>query len=357
MTDDRPDPSGRPGGDAPAREPLTVGDQAIEPGQRRRLELPVAHLPTGTRVSLPVEVVHGRRPGPRIWLSGAVHGDEVVGVQIIQRVTSSLDPEALAGAVLAVPIVNVFGFIQESRYLPDRRDLNRSFPGTKKGSLASRLARQFMDEIVGRCGYGIDFHAGSDGRSNLPQIRTDLDDPEARRCAVAFGAPVTIHARVRDSSLREAATAAGAHVLLFEGGEPGRFTREAVSAGVAGTMRVLRALEMIGEESSAGGTAAGSPSGTTPAPETAFSRSTRWVRASRSGLLHAAVQLGDRVAKGQRLGRITDSFGDVLARPRAGAPGMVVGLTLNPLVNRGDALVHLAELEEGSDRGAESDRE
>ena len=321
-----------------AAGPLAVGDREIAPGERGRLELPVARLPTGTRVSLPVEVVHGRRPGPRVWLSGAIHGDEVVGVQIIQRVMAEVDPETLAGAVIAVPIVNVFGFLQESRYLPDRRDLNRSFPGSKKGSLASRLARLFMDEIVGRCGYGIDFHAGSDDRTNLPQIRTDLDDPESRRCAEAFGAPVTIHARLRDDSLRQAASEEGVHVLLFEGGEPRRFTPDAVQAGVAGTLRVLGELDMLDLDAEA-------------APPTLFSRRTRWVRASRSGLLHSAVSLGDRVEKGQRLGRITDSFGEVLAHGRASAPGVVIGLTLNPLVNRGDALIHLAEVEEDGEGG------
>ena len=319
-------------------DPLEVGDREITPGERCRLELPVARLPTGTRVSLPVEVVHGRRPGPRVWLSGAIHGDEVVGVQIIQRVMAEVDPEALAGAVIAVPIVNVFGFLQESRYLPDRRDLNRSFPGSKKGSLASRLARLFMDEIVGRCGYGIDFHAGSDDRTNLPQIRTDLDDPESRRCAEAFGAPVTVHARLRDDSLRQAASEEGVHVLLFEGGEPRRFTPDAVQAGVAGTRRVLGELGMLDAD-------------VEPAPATCFSRRTRWVRASRSGLLHLAVSLGDRVTKGQRLGRITDSFGEVLAHGRASAAGVVIGLTLNPLVNRGDALIHLAEVEASAKDG------
>jgi predicted deacylase len=320
---------------AAAAEPLEVGDATIEPGERRRLELPVARLPTGTPVSIPVEVVHGAGEGPRIWLSGAVHGDEVVGVQIIQRVTGRLDPRELAGAVLAVPIVNVFGFLQQSRYLPDRRDLNRSFPGTRKGSLASRLARLFMDEIVGCCGWGIDFHAGSDDRTNLPQIRTDLDDPEALRCAEAFGAPVTVHARLRDDSLREAATEAGVHVLVFEGGEPRRFSPRAVSAGVAGTMRVLGALGMV----DAGG---GKP------PATLRSRETRWVRAARSGLFHPTVEPGDRVEAGQPLGRITDSFGDELALAEAGSGGVVIGLALNPLVNRGDALVHVAEVEGGA---------
>lgn len=199
-----------------------------------------------------------------------------------------LDPAKLAGTVLAVPIVNVFGFLQQSRYLPDRRDLNRSFPGSEKGSLASRLAHLFMDEIVGCCGWGIDFHAGSNDRVNLPQIRTDLDDPEALRCAEAFGAPVTVHARLRDDSLREAAGEAGAHVLVFEGGEPRRFSRRAVSVGVAGTMRVLGELEMVDADEG-------------PPPATLRSREMRWVRASRSGLFHPAVEPGDRVREGQEL--------------------------------------------------------
>ncbi|MFW6198438.1 MAG: M14 family metallopeptidase, partial [Acidobacteriota bacterium] len=164
-------------------EVFEIGGERVAPGETRRLDLPVARLPTQQMLSLPVKVLHGSRPGPRLWLSAAIHGDEVNGVEIIRRVLDAVRPEELAGTVVAVPIVNVFGFVQQSRYLPDRRDLNRSFPGSRRGSLAARLARLFLTEVVERCSHGIDLHTGSLHRSNLPQVRGDLDDPETRRCA------------------------------------------------------------------------------------------------------------------------------------------------------------------------------
>ncbi|MFB6240942.1 MAG: succinylglutamate desuccinylase/aspartoacylase family protein [Gemmatimonadota bacterium] len=312
---------------------MRVGDAAVDAGERRRIELPVARLPTGNQLSLPVEVIRGSEPGPAMWLSGAVHGDEVIGVEIIRRVTERLDPTTLSGTVISVPIVNVFGFINESRYLPDRRDLNRAFPGRERGSLASRLAHLFMEEVVRKCDYGIDFHAGSDDRVNLPQIRANLDDEETRRCALAFAAPVAIHASLRDGSLREAAAGEGVHVLLYEGGEARRFDTDAVNAGVAGTLRTLECLEMCETD----------PPDPLRARE---SRKTQWVRASRSGIFHLDVEAGDRVEEEERLGQITNSFGDEQTAVRARGAGVVIGHTLNPLVNRGDALVHVARLEE-----------
>lgn len=313
---------------------MEVGDTEVEPGERRRIELPVARLVTGNLLSLPVEVLHGAEEGPRIWLSGAVHGDEVVGVEIIRRVVRELDPGDLAGTVVSVPIVNVFGFISESRYLPDRRDLNRAFPGRESGSLASRLAHLFMEEVVRKCDYGIDYHAGSDDRTNLPQLRADLDDEETRRCALAFAPPVVIDGGLRDGSLRQAASEEGAHVLLYEGGEARRFDPDAVEAGVAGTLRTLDCLGMCDP-------GAGDAGG---APECREARETTWARASRSGILHLDVAAGDRVDDGTLLGEITNSFGDPKARVRCGTPGIVIGHTLSPLVNRGDALVHVARL-------------
>ncbi len=312
---------------------MEIGDADVDRGERRRVELPVARLATGNLLSLPVEVLNGASDGPRIWLSGAVHGDEVVGVEIIRRVVRRLDPDDLAGTVISVPIVNVFGFIAESRYLPDRRDLNRAFPGRESGSLASRLAHLFMEEVVRKCDYGIDFHAGSDDRTNLPQVRADLDDEETRRLALAFAPPVAIHAGLRDGSLREAAAEEGLHVLLYEGGEARRFDPDAVEAGVAGTLRALEGLGMC---------ETGSPA----APACRESRETRWERASRSGILHLDVGAGDRVEEGTLLGEITNSFGDRKASVRCRTPGIVIGHTLSPLVNRGDALVHVARLEE-----------
>jgi predicted deacylase len=279
--------------------------------------------------------VNGLFPGPRVWLCAALHGDELNGIEIIRQVMGRLSPRELSGAVLAAPIVNVFGFIAGSRYLPDRRDLNRCFPGSPRGSLASRLAHMFLSEVVSPCGYGIDYHTGSHHRTNLPQIRLDLRDEEARRVARAFGAPAMIHARSRDGSLREAATARGCHVLLFEAGETNRFNRTAIRAGVEGTLRVLDCLGMRpGPE-------------LPPAPPSVEVGRTRWVRARRSGILRLQVSPGERVRKGQDLGVIADAFGEKKASVRAPFDGMVLGRTQKPLVTQGDGLVNLADLSAG----------
>jgi uncharacterized protein len=279
-------------------------------------------------------VLHGRADGPTLWLSGAIHGDEINGVEMIRRLMKMLDPKQLRGTVIAVPIVNVFGFMNGSRYLPDRRDLNRSFPGSPRGSLASRLADLFLTQIVDRCDYGIDFHTGAHHRTNLAQIRADLYDPPTREVAEAFGAQIMIHAKLRDGSLRETAASRGAKVLLFEGGEPNRFSRQVIEAGVDGTMRVLRHLDMWGD----------GPARIEQAPM--FSEKTVWVRARRSGILWLQVQIGDHVRKGQRLGTISDAFGEGEAHLSAPTDGIVVGTTRNPLTSQGDGLVHIAVLGE-----------
>ncbi len=211
------------------RASFRIGELEVAPGRSATGELPIARQVTGTRISLPLQVVHGRSDGSTVWLSAAVHGDEINGVEIIRRVMRQLDARTMAGTVIAVPIVNVHGFLNGDRYLPDRRDLNRSFPGSPTGSLAARIANLFMTEIVSRCDVGIDLHTGSDHRTNLPQIRADLDDPETRALAEAFGAPLMLHSRIRDGSLRGAATERGATVLLFEGGEALRFDDDARS--------------------------------------------------------------------------------------------------------------------------------
>jgi len=308
---------------------LSIAGVEVSPGRSRRLEIPVARLPAGTNLSLPVEVVCGNTDGPRIWLSAAVHGDELNGVEIIRRVLEKVDPQRLSGTLIAVPIVNVYGFIDQTRYLPDRRDLNRCFPGNARGSLASRLANLFMKEIVGRCQYGIDLHTGANHRINLPQIRADLSDEETRRCAEAFAAPVMIDARTRDGSLRWAATTKkNAKVLLYEAGEPLRFNEDAIDAGVRGVLRVMSELGMRRRR--------------LKRPQTVLRfDKTKWVRAKRSGIMRLSVNLGQRVAKHDKLGRIADAFGDESVPLTAPADGVIIGQTSNPLVYQGDAVVHL----------------
>jgi uncharacterized protein len=318
---------------AARNRPVDIAGTTVAPGRRRLVEVPVARLPTATRFNLPIMVLNGQRPGPRLWLSAVVHGDELNGLEIIRRVLEIVRPRRLAGTLLAVPVVNVFGMVTETRYLPDRRDLNRSFPGSPNGSLAAQLANLFMTNVAAMCDVGIDLHTGSDHRFNLPQIRGNLEDPTALRLARAFGAPVSIHSPLRDGSLREACRRRSIPVVVYEGGEADRFNETAIAAGVDGVLRVLADLEMR----------SGDP--TPPAADTTVVRHTRWVRARRTGILRSPVRAGQRVARGDVLGIIADAVGDSRATMKASFDAVVIGHTQHPLVNRGDALWHLADLD------------
>lgn len=317
-----------------ARESFAIGSVRVRAGAAREVELPITRLVTGGDVSLPVRVVHGREAGPVVWVSGAVHGDEVIGVEVIRELIATLSPKQFRGTLVAVPVVNVLGFMAGDRYLPDRRDLNRSFPGSPRGSLASRIAHLFMTEVVAKCEVGIDVHTAADKRANLPQIRADLDDPRTRELAEAFGAPVMVHARVRDGSLRQAAVEVGAKVLLYEAGEALRFDDVSIKTGVVGIRRVLEHLGMV------------DPHADDPPPPSLESRSSGWVRARGTGILNLETELGAVVAAGDRLGGLSDTFGRRVRLVRADRSGIVIGLTRAPVVNAGDALVHIATLEQ-----------
>jgi predicted deacylase len=320
---------------AARQSPITIGGITVPAGRKATVELPIVRLPTETQLSLPLAVLRGMRPGPTVWLSGVIHGDELNGLEISRRILSLLRPRQLAGTVLAAPIVNVLGMLTGSRYLPDRRDLNRSFPGRAAGSLAARMAHLVMTEIVDRCDAGIDLHTGSDHRTNLSQVRAQLDDPATRELAEVFAAPISVHSPSRDGSLRQVCAERGIPVLVYEGGEAHRFDEPAIDAGVAGVLRVLAQLGLINP------TVVEVPE---PAGRTKVVRHTTWVRARRSGILRAAAHLGQEVQRGQHLGLISDAFGGHRAVVRAPFAGMVIGQRLHPLVNRGDALVHLADL-------------
>ncbi len=270
------------------------------------------------------------RTCPRLWLSAAIHGDEINGVDIIRQVLGIIKPKKLKGTLLAVPVVNVFGFIEQSRYLPDRRDLNRCFPGSPQGSLASRLAHLFMTEIVNHSTHGIDLHTAGQPRTNLPQIRANLDDPETYRCAKAFSAPLLLHANTRDGSLRQSASKKGIPVLLYEAGEALRFDTESIRIGVEGIFRVMATLEMYENPFFSSQT------------NSIEVRETKWVRAPISGIFHLQVKLGHPVEKRGLLGFITDTFGDTNVKVRSPQAGIVIGHTQNPLVNQGDGIINLA---------------
>jgi predicted deacylase len=286
-------------------------------------------------MTMPVHIVRGKKTGPTLFISAAIHGDEINGVEIIRRLLKLPLLKTLRGTIIAVPIVNVHGLINHSRYLPDRRDLNRSFPGTEKGSLAARLAHLFMQEIVSQSTHGIDLHTGAIHRDNLPQIRANMDDEETEKLALAFDTPVIISSNLRDGSLRESAAEYGIPMLLYEAGEALRFDEVSIRAGVKGIINVMRVLQML----------PASRSKTIKHTEPVVARSSSWVRAPDSGILRAMVPLGSRVKKDTLLGVVSDPFGESESNINAAYNGIVIGRTNLPLVNEGDALFHIARFD------------
>ena len=316
------------------RDPIEIAGVSVAPGEHRTIEVPITDLSTHTPINMPVRVNHGRRDGPVLFVCGAIHGDEVNGVEIIRRLMRLSGLRRLRGTLIAVPIVNVFGFLNNSRYLPDRRDLNRSFPGRSSGSLAGRLAEMFLREIVSKSTHGIDLHTAAVHRDNYPQIRADLDNPELERMARAFGAPLTINADLREGSLRAAAAKLGVPVMVYEGGEALRFDELPIRSGVNGVVRCMRELEMLRETK---------PRKMTRQP--AVIRSSIWVRAPKSGIMRAVIALGRPVVQGGLLGVVSDPFGGNEIEVRAPADGIVIGRTYLPQVHEGDALFHIGRLE------------
>jgi predicted deacylase len=313
---------------------LHINGAVVAPGTSVYVDIPVTQLYTHAPVTIPVHVINGRQAGPRLFVSGAVHGDEINGVEIIRRLLKLPAMKRLRGTLIAVPIVNVHGFINHSRYLPDRRDLNRSFPGSETGSLTARVANIFLQEIVAKCTHGIDLHTAAIHRDNLPQVRGDLDNPEIERMARAFGAPVMLNGGLVDGSLRKLAMAAGVHTLLYEAGEALRFNELCIRGGVRGIVSVMRELDMLPRSRQAA-----HRSGALVA------RSSTWVRAPQSGILRATVALGARVEPSARLGIVADPFGEREIDVSSTAAGIIIGRTNIPLVHEGDALFHVARFE------------
>lgn len=312
---------------------LEINGNLVPRGTRTTVDVGLPQLYTHTPMTMPVHVVHGKQDGPRLFVCAAIHGDELNGIEIIRRLLRLPGLGRLRGTLIAIPIVNVYGVIQHSRYLPDRRDLNRSFPGSDSGSLAARLADVFMREIVAHCTHGIDLHTGGLHRSNLPQIRADLDDEQTLALAKAFAVPVLLNSNLRDGSLREAAAERGIPMLLYEAGEALRFDELAIRAGVHGVTNVMRTLGMLRAPKTAR---------RGPLPEPFVARSSAWLRAPGSGVLRNLTPLGAHVKKGDVLGLIADPFGEREVAVKAQHSGIVIGRSNIPLVLEGEAVFHVA---------------
>lgn len=316
---------------------LVIGGQNIAPGSVHQIEIPVAKLCTDTDMSMPVYVIRGKKTGPTLFVSAAVHGDELNGIEIIRRLISQKNIRMLNGTLIAVPMVNIYGVLNQSRYMPDRRDLNRTFPGSPKGSLAGRVANQFLTEIVLQSNYGIDLHTGALHRTNIPQIRADLEDPETRELADAFGVPVLINANLRDGSLRQAAVENGTKILLYEAGEALRFDELSIQAGLKGILNILSHLGMIRKRRRK------------KVVEPFVATNSAWIRADASGIVRNLKQLGDRVKRGEPLAEIGNPYGDNITVIKAIRGGIIIGKQNIPLVQEGDAMFHVAYFEEADE--------
>lgn len=311
--------------------PFVIEGHAVAPGTSAVVDLPVAPLYTHDDLSISVQVVNGKRAGPTLFVTAAIHGDEINGVEVIRRLLKHRAINGLRGTLLAIPIVNVYGFLNHTRYLPDGRDLNRSFPGSPRGSLTGRVAHTVVEKIVKRATHGIDLHTGARHRSNYPQIRGDLDNPVTLQMTQAFGVPLALDAKIREGSLRECAEDGGVPVILYEAGEALRFEETYIRAGVKGVINVMRAIGML------------PPSRAARQPASPIiSNESSWVRAPESGILRTLVPLGAKVSEGQVLALVADPLGTDEVAILAPGAGMVVGRTNLPLVYAGDATFHIA---------------
>jgi hypothetical protein len=327
---------------------FTIGGQSVPRGERQVVVLPVSKLSNHTPVTLPIHVLHGAQPGPAMFVTAAIHGDELNGVEIIRRVLRTLAPGNIKGTLLCVPVVNAYGFIGRSRYLPDRRDLNRAFPGSPGGSLAARLAHLLLTEVVSRCQVGIDLHTASIHRVNLPQIRCDTTrSPRSRDLALAFGAQVVLESSERPGSLRRAARETGVDVLVYEGGEGLRFDEFAIKAGVDGIARVMLRMGMLDSAEESEETRH-VPISTSRPP--LHANASKWIRAPEGGVLRTHKRIGDAVSEGETIGIVSNPYEEADTRVRSPRRGVIVGATTLPIVNMGDALFHVAWSEEMSGR-------
>jgi predicted deacylase len=307
---------------------IEIYGEKVGRGEDKMINISISRLPTYTDITLPVRVIRAERDGPVLLLSGGMHGDEINGIEIVRRMLARdlIIPET--GTIIAVPLMNVYGFIQNVRGVPDGKDINRSFPGVKGGSLAKLVAYSIMKELIPSIDYGVDFHTGGASRANFPQIRCSFEVDDNIELAKAFSPPVILHSPLIQKTFRRAAFKKGKHILVFETGESLRFDQKGIQEGINGTLRLMKHLCMIEE-----------------APEPNVSeiyQKSGWVRARYAGLFHPKINLGDHVKKRQVLGSITDPYGNESFRIVNPHDGRVIGLNNSPVVHKGDALFHIA---------------
>jgi uncharacterized protein len=313
------------------KDPLIIGGINIPKGCETKLNLDLPKL-YNTPTQIPIRIIRGKKEGPVVFISAAIHGDELNGIEIIRRIQKLKILKKLKGTIILVPIVNIYGVLTLSRYLPDRRDLNRSFPGSTKGSLASRIAKIFFEEIVCKCDLGIDLHTGAVHKSNLPQVRVNTKDELTLNLAKSFEAPVVLHSELRDGSLRSVAGETDIPILLYEAGEALRFDESSIRIGVKGIINVLREFGLLPKIRRK------------RMPKIPIiTKQSSWMRATHGGIMRTIKALGDTVKKDDLIAYIDEPFSDEAYEVHAQFDGIIIGKSEIPLVQEGDAIFHIAK--------------
>lgn len=307
---------------------VKIGDHRLRPGEFKEIVINIARLPSRTQIDTPIYAYRGLEDGPVLALTAGMHGDEINGMEIVRRILDIGHNRVKRGTVICMPIINIYGFLNYSREVPDGKDVNRSFPGSKNGSLASRVAYHLTHDVIPFIDYGIDFHTGGAMRTNYPQIRCVMSDEKNVALANAFHAPFTIDAPFRPHSIRQTAAKHGKNIIVYEGGESLRFDQQAIEEGVNGALRLMKHLNMIDWAPE-------------PKEENKIIWNSSWARAHHAGLFQSIIRCGDLVHKNQIIGTITDPFGEFKEEIKSPSTGYVVGLNNHPVVNAGDALLHI----------------
>jgi hypothetical protein len=307
---------------------MKINGTTIGPGENTRVNLNVYYLPTGTKMEIPVHVFRAKKKGPSVLFMAGMHGDEINGIEIIRNLLKEKYFEKLErGSVVVIPIVNVVSFLNSSRDLPDGRDLNRCFPGTKRGSLGSRIAYDMMNKIIPQIDFGVDFHTGGHEINNYPQVRCVFDEPRSVELAKAFGSPFILNSSYRDKSLRKEAANLDKSILVYEAGESNRFNTIGITEGVNGCLRLMKSLKMLDVS--------------TPKAESITLNNSKWIRAKISGLFRTTKKFGTFVEKDQVIGMVSSPYADLEKQLVAPTDGFLIGINNKPVVNEGDALIHI----------------
>lgn len=307
---------------------MILNGTEILPGEEKKINVSIARLPSRSSLDINIIVSRSKEEGPVLLLMGAMHGDEINGTEVVRRMIGEKLNRPLRGTTICIPIINIYGFISSSRYVPDGKDVNRSFPGNRKGSLASRVAYYLSRDVIPQIDYGVDFHTGGAARINYPQIRCLLSEDENASLADAFHAPFTLDARYRPGSLRQWAAKHGKRILVYEGGESSRFDEHAIEEGVKGTLRLMKHLNMIDNAEA-------------PSEHTRVIRHSSWISAAYSGIFLRSIEVGEKVSRNQQVGSLNDPYGDFRLPIKSPSSGYVIALNQNPIVHQGDALMHV----------------